>query len=89
MSYPDGSKIPGYDISQGPLSMLLAGSVEKRSEAEAVVSAVGFKPQFVGPIRYAKNLEAIAELWIHSSIPADHLSNVQWGAGFHFNVVGR
>lgn len=34
-----------------------------------VVAAVGYKPYYVGPLRYARNLEAIAELWIHCAIP--------------------
>jgi predicted dinucleotide-binding enzyme len=26
---------------------------------------VGFKPEYVGPIRAARNLEYMAELWVH------------------------
>lgn len=56
---PDGSLIDGRQ-----LTMLVAGGPpEKRGAAEAVVAAVGFIPKYVGPIRYARNLDAIAELW--------------------------
>jgi predicted dinucleotide-binding enzyme len=34
-----------------------------------VIATIGFKPIYVGPIRYARNLEAMAELWIHCAIP--------------------
>jgi len=51
--------------------MMIAGDpdAESRAIVEEVVTAVGFKPFYVGPIRYARNLEAIAELWIHMAIP--------------------
>lgn len=51
--------------------MLFAGDPDEASRkiAEDVVAGVGFKPFYVGPIRYARNLEAIAELWIHMAIP--------------------
>lgn len=46
--------------------MLFCGPDDKIKE---VVAAVGFTPRYVGPLRYARNLEAIAELWIHCAIP--------------------
>lgn len=51
--------------------MLIAGDAdaESRKIVEGVVASVGFKPFYVGPIRYARNLEAIAELWIHMAVP--------------------
>lgn len=55
---PDGSLIGSQQ-----LTMLFAGPAERRGEAEAVVAGVGFAPKYVGPIRYARNLDAIAELW--------------------------
>ena len=58
LAAPDGSRIDGRR-----LTMLLAGPPERRAEAEAVVAGVGFAPKYVGPIRYARNLDAIAELW--------------------------
>jgi hypothetical protein len=39
------------------------------------------RPFFVGPIRYAHNLEAIAELWIHMNMPslgARDMSRMFW-----------
>lgn len=45
------------------LTMLLAGPTEHRAAVEGVVAGVGFVPKYVGPIRYARNLDAIAELW--------------------------
>jgi hypothetical protein len=50
--------------------MLFAGSeaAGPRALATDVVRGVGFSPIFVGPIRYARNLEAIAELWIHMAV---------------------
>lgn len=51
--------------------MMIAGDPDDnaRKIVEAVVKSVGFKPFYVGPIRYARNLEAIAELWIHMAVP--------------------
>ena len=51
--------------------MMIAGDPDEASRkiAEDVVAGVGFKPFYVGPIRYARNLEAIAELWIHMAVP--------------------
>jgi 8-hydroxy-5-deazaflavin:NADPH oxidoreductase len=34
-----------------------------------VIATIGYNPIYVGPIRYARNLEAMAELWIHCAIP--------------------
>ena len=49
------------------------------------MKAVGFKPFYVGPIRYARNLEAMAELWIHMAIPGlggrDTSRNFWWSIG--------
>lgn len=51
--------------------MMIAGDPDEasRSIVEGVVASVGFKPFYVGPIRYARNLEAMAELWIHMAVP--------------------
>jgi predicted dinucleotide-binding enzyme len=51
-----------------------------------VVSAVGFKPYYVGPIRYARNLEAMAELWIHLAIPP--LPAANFGRDWTFAIAG-
>ena len=51
--------------------MMIAGNPDGQSRTitEGVVKAVGFRPFDVGPIRYARNLEAIAKLWIHMAVP--------------------
>lgn len=47
-----------------PLDMLYVGPADPAAKAKisAVIAAVGFHPVYVGPIRYARNLESIAEL---------------------------
>lgn len=82
---PDGALIGGQQ-----LTMLVAGGPpERRGEAEAVVAGVGFAPKYVGPIRYARNLDAIAELWIHLSIPGAGETPEAWGRNFHFQVIEK
>lgn len=46
--------------------MLFAGPDKDIAD---VIATIGYKPIYVGPIRYARNLEAMAELWIHCAIP--------------------
>jgi 8-hydroxy-5-deazaflavin:NADPH oxidoreductase len=60
------------------MDMLYAGP---DADIDDVVSAVGFTPRYVGPIRYARNLEAMAELWIHCAIPPLPSKTLgrQWG----------
>ncbi|CAE7752532.1 unnamed protein product, partial [Symbiodinium microadriaticum] len=90
MAHPDGSQIPGYNFSQrGPLKMLFCGPVEHHHVAAEVIAAVGFSPQYIGPIRYARNLEAIAELWVHLAVPPAGSTSVDWGRTFHFEPTGR
>lgn len=51
--------------------LLYAGPAEPPSAKETVIrviSDVGFRPVYVGPQRYARNLESLAELWIHASV---------------------
>ena len=55
--------------------------------ATEVVSAVGFKPYYVGPIRYARNLEAMAELWMHLAIPP--LPAANFGLDWTFAIAGN
>ncbi len=50
-----------------------------------VVAGAGFTPTWVGSIRYARNLEALAELWIHLGVPGIGSSD-KWGRDFHFQV---
>eukprot|EP00977_Amphora_coffeiformis_P006603 scaffold1424_cov168-Amphora_coffeaeformis.AAC.16 len=66
--------------------MLIAGDESARATAEDVVRGVGFKPFYVGPIRYARNLEALAELWIHMAVPP--LGARTTSRNFWFSVVG-
>jgi predicted dinucleotide-binding enzyme len=87
MSVADGSTIEGYQGHR--LTMLIAGPSEGRHLAEAIVDGVGFEPSYVGPIRFARNLEAIAELWIHLGVPGLKGGAQHWGRNFHFQVVGK
>ncbi|KAG5182405.1 glycosyl hydrolases family 18-domain-containing protein [Tribonema minus] len=86
MAHGDGATVAGW--SGGTLTMLYAGAPEKRDVAEQVISAIGWNPAYVGPIRYARNLEALAELWIHLCIPPSGLAGTWWGLNFHFQPVG-
>jgi 8-hydroxy-5-deazaflavin:NADPH oxidoreductase len=52
-----------------------------------IVASVGFRPIYVGPLRYARNLEAIAELWIHCAIPP--LQGNYLGRNWTFAVAGK
>ena len=78
MSKADGSLIGGER-----LTMLFCGSGEDgpKQVVERVISSVGFAPVYAGDIRYARNLEAIAELWIHRAIFAGD------GRNFHYQVI--
>lgn len=90
MIHPDGSLIEGYDFSKrGPLKMMFCGPEEHQEVAAEVISAVGFSPQYIGPMRYARNLEAIGELWVHLAVPPAGSTSVNWGRGFHFEPTGR
>jgi 8-hydroxy-5-deazaflavin:NADPH oxidoreductase len=66
------------------VDMLYAGPDE---EIANVIAAVGFMPRYVGPLRYARNLEAMAELWIHCAIPP--LPAANWGRDWTFGVAGN
>lgn len=89
MSHPDGSQIAGYDFSKrGPLKMLFCGPTEHQEVAAEIISVVGFAPQYVGPMKYARNLEAIAELWVHLAVPPAGSTEANWGRGFHFQTEG-
>jgi len=52
-----------------------------------IVEAVGFKPRYVGPIRYARNLEAMAELWVHCA--SEPLEGEQLGRNWGFVIAGK
>jgi 8-hydroxy-5-deazaflavin:NADPH oxidoreductase len=64
--------------------MLFAGPDDSIAD---VIAAVGYKPFYVGPIRYARNLEAIAELWIHCAIPP--LPAQYHGRDWTFSIAGN
>ena len=70
--------------------MLFAGGqlddFASRGIVEGVIRAVGFKPFYVGPIRYARNLEAMAELWIHMAVPP--LGARKTSRNFWFSIAG-
>ena len=70
----------------GALHMMFAGDKTKVDTAAAIISGVGFIPKYLGPIRYARNLEAIAELWIHLAFPPAGETKENWGRAFHFQV---
>ena len=55
MEHGDGSA-----IACPQLTMLYAGGPEGKDQVEEFIAAVGFVPVFVGPIRYARNLEVRA-----------------------------
>jgi predicted dinucleotide-binding enzyme len=86
MKDPSGSASKGA----GQEDMLVAGDVrpEFKEKVAAIVAAVGFRPRFVGPIRYARNLEAIAELWIHLAVPPAGETRENWGRSWNFAVHG-
>lgn len=86
MPHGDGATIEGW--SGGQLSMLYAGGPDKRDVAERIISDIGWRPVYVGPIRYARNLEALAELWIHLYKPPNGIAGTWWGLNFHFQPVG-
>ena len=69
--------------------MLFYDSSYKEAFALAAdaIFAVGFKPYYVGPIRYARNLEAIAELSIHCAIPP--LPGAHLGLDLTFSMAGN
>jgi 8-hydroxy-5-deazaflavin:NADPH oxidoreductase len=52
-----------------------------------VIAMIGYNPIYVGPIRYARNLEAMAELWTHcaiSQLPGNYL-----GHDWAFKLAGQ
>lgn len=52
-----------------------------------IVASIGYRPIYVGPIRYARNLEAIAELWIHCGVPP--LPGNYLGRDWSFAIAGK
>jgi predicted dinucleotide-binding enzyme len=65
--------------------MFYAGPADSavRAIAERVIADVGFRPVYVGCIRYARNLEAMAELWVHMAyVSKVHGGNNHFAFGF-------
>ncbi|GAB4817922.1 hypothetical protein N2152v2_004968 [Parachlorella kessleri] len=79
MAHPNGELIAGKR-----LSMMFAGPAEYHGKCAEIVEAVGFIPEWVGPIRYARNLEAVAELYVHLG---SGIGGVKWGRNFNFQVL--
>lgn len=71
--------------------MFFCGPDNDKALAAEVVAAVGFNPIYVGAIRYARNLEAMAELWIHCAIPPLPGANLgrDWTFGFASNQPSK
>eukprot|EP00878_Enallax_costatus_P013208 GHUV01013806.1.p1 GENE.GHUV01013806.1~~GHUV01013806.1.p1 ORF type:complete len:170 (+),score=44.95 GHUV01013806.1:1605-2114(+) len=86
-----GDNILGQPDAIGtPISMMFAGPDGSGKDAVSnLIADVGFEPCYVGPIRYARNLEAIAELWIHLGVPPAGFTPVSMGRDFAFNVVKK
>jgi 8-hydroxy-5-deazaflavin:NADPH oxidoreductase len=75
----------GAGISEtGPLTMMFAGDVVKEKKCADIIRAVGFRPEYCGGIRYARNLEAVAELYIHASYGMGGAK--KWGREWHLQV---
>ena len=89
MGHPDGSTISNYNALNGPLNAMFAGPKEKRNEAQSLITAVGFRGLYVGPIRYSRNLEAMAELWVHLIVGPGGFTEEDWGLNCALQVVGR
>lgn len=68
--------------------MMFAGDADEESQTivSEIIKGVGFKPFYVGPIRYARNLEALAELWIHMAVPP--LGGRTTSRDFWFSISG-
>lgn len=65
LGHADGSTIFADPSSAPPqlvpLTMMYAGPTEQQDVVEGVIRGVGFRPEYVGPIRYARNLEVGGE----------------------------
>jgi hypothetical protein len=82
-----------HQISKGQSTFDFAGPLDKRAVAAGVIESAGFVPKYAGPIRYARNLEALSELWHHLAIPSfgdipEEVSK-EWGNAFHFQVISN
>lgn len=74
--------------------MLFAGgkgdapaSKEELATLEKIISDGGFTPVYAGPIRFARNLESLAELWVGMSYVTGTAPG--GGKGFAFFATGK
>jgi len=86
MAHPEGSLVTGQR-----LTLMYAGAEERAAEAGALIAAVGFDPHWVGHVRYARNLEALAELYIHlgAGMGGTRWADKDGTRSFHFQVLRR
>ncbi|PSC68258.1 NADPH-dependent F420 reductase [Micractinium conductrix] len=70
-------------------TLMFAGPAERRERVAALVAAVGFGPVWVGNLRHARNLEALAELYIHlgAGIEGPDWSAPDGTRPYHFQVL--
>ena len=61
------------------LSLMYAGPEERQAQAAELIAAVGFEPQWVGHVRYARNLE-VCEGSLVRCHGAFHCSQRHWRA---------
>lgn len=69
----------GFD---SPATLMFACDPAARELAARVAADVGFAPEYVGPLRFARTLEALAVLWVHMG----RVAKLR-GASFVFQVV--
>jgi predicted dinucleotide-binding enzyme len=86
MARPDGALVTGQR-----LTLRCAGTAEHQAEVALLIEAVGFEPHWVGGLRYSRNLEALAELYIHLG---SGTGGADWAADngtrpYHFQVLRR
>lgn len=64
MARPDGALVTGQH-----LSLMFAGPAERQAQAAELIEAVGFEPQWVGHVRYARNLEVRGLTLVRAALP--------------------
>lgn len=71
-----------------PVQLMYAGpsDAEPKALVDELIRDTGFEPTYLGPIRYARNLEAIAELWIHLGVPPAGFTKEHYGRLFSFQL---
>lgn len=67
-----------------PIPALYAGGEQGRNRVEALMQCVGFLARYVGRLRYARNLEAMAELMVHLKVPGVEGQSEYWGENWYF-----